>query len=213
MSAGGSAAREARRLRAHARRGLRRRVTAWMGRNPEAVRADAQAALWALGGRSERKTARMVRRLRWRGWRIRHDKRLTGRRFNLDHVLVSPCGTAVVVADTKRWHARRETHADDGRLCCGVEDRHGEAEKVAGYALLVGEALGMPDVAVWPLLVVDGSTVRAGHFQVATTSGVVQVVAVGELLRVLRGAPAGWSWGRSRRVAAQVDAVLSPYRG
>ena len=213
MSAGGSAAREARRLRAHARRGLWRRATAWMGQNPEAVRADAQAALWKLGGKSERKTARIVRPLRWRGWRIRHDKRLARRRFNLDHVLVSPCGTAVVVADTKRWHAQRETHADGGRLCCGVEDRHGEAEKVARYAVLVGEALGMPDVAVWPLLVVDVSPVRSGHFQVVTASGVVQVVAVGEVLRVLRGAPAGWSWGRSRHVAGRVDAVLSPYRG
>lgn len=186
-------------------------MTAWVGLNPEAGRADAQAALWELGGRYERKTARIVWPLRLRGWRIRHDRRLAGRRFNLDHVLVSPCGTAVVVADTKRWHAGRDTHADGGRLCCGVEDRHGEAEKVARYALLVGQALGMPGVAVWPLLVVHGSTVRGGHLQAATAAGMVQVVGADQVRRVLRAAPAGWSWSRSREVAAGVDAVLRPY--
>jgi hypothetical protein len=180
--------------------------------NPEAVRADAQAARWELGGRYEKETARIVCPLWWRGWRLRHDLRLAGRRFNVDHVLVSPCGTAVVVADTKRWHAGREIHAEDGRLRCGVEDRHGEAEKVARYAQLVGQALGMPDAAVWPLMVIHGSQVRGGHFEVATPSGMVQVVVAGELRRVLRAAPTGWSWGRSRRVAARVDAVLSPYR-
>lgn len=212
MSAGGSAAREARRLRAHARRGLWRRATAWVGMNPEAVRADAQAALWELGGRYEKETARLVRRLRWRGWRIRHDLRLKGRRFNIDHVKVPPCGTAVVVGDTKRWPVGREIHADGGRLLCGREDRHGEAEKVARYALLIQEALQLPGVAVWPLLVIHGSSVRGGHLEVATAAGVVQVVAAGELLWVLRAAPAGWSWGRSRRVAARVGEVLVPYR-
>jgi hypothetical protein len=180
--------------------------------NPEAVRADARAALWELGARYEKETGRIVRPMRWRGWRLRHDLRLKGRRFNVDHVLISPCGTAVVVADTKRWHAKRETYAEDGRLWCGVEDRQGEAEKVARYALLVREALGLPEVAVWPLLVVHCSTVRGGHFQVAASGGVVQVVAAGELQRVLRAGPAGWSWVRSRRVAARVNEVLLPYR-
>jgi hypothetical protein len=180
--------------------------------NPEAVRADAQAARWELGGRYEKETARIVRPLRLRGWRIRHDLRLKGRRFNVDHAFGSPCGEAVVVADTKRWPVGWKTHAEGGRLRCGVEDRHGEAEKVARYALLVGEALGLPGVTVWPVLVIHGSLVRGGHFEVATPSGVVQVVAAGELRRVLCAAPSGWSWGRSRRVAARVDAVLHPYR-
>jgi hypothetical protein len=207
-----SASREAAAIRARARKGLWGHVSAWMGVNPEAARADAVAARWEHGARAERETARIMRPLRWRGWRLRHDLRLAGRRFNVDHVLVSPCGTAVVVVDTKRWHAERVTHAPGGRLFCGVEDRHGEAEKVAQYAARVREALQLPEVAVWPLLAVHGSAVAAGHFQVATEAGMVQVVAAGELLRVLRAAPAGWSWGRCRRVAARVDAVLAPYR-
>lgn len=209
---GNSAQRAARATRRRARKGVRRRVTAWMGVNPEAARADAVAARWELGGRAEKETARIVRRLRLRGWRIRHDLRLAGRRFNVDHVLVSPCGTAVVVADTKRWHAGRATGEVGGRLFCGSEDRHGEAEKVARYAVLVGRALGMPGVAVWPVLIIHASAVPGGHVQVATPDGMVQVMAAGEVRRVLRSAPRGWSWGRARRVVRRVDQVLRPYQ-
>lgn len=207
-----SASREAARFRRNARRGVWGHVTAWVGLNPDAVLADAVAARWELGAKAERETARTLRALRWRGWRIRHDRRLAGRRFNVDHVLVSPCGTAVVVADTKRWHAGWETAVVGGRLWCGVEDRTGEAEKAARYAVLVGEALGLPDVVVWPLLVVQGSTVRGGHAEVVTSAGVVQVVAADQAVRVLAGAPAGWSWSGVRGVVARVDEVLRPYR-
>lgn len=208
---GNSASREAARIRAGGRRGVWGHVTAWLGVNPEAARADAVAARWELGAKAEKQTARIVRQLRWRGWRIRHDRRLTGRRFNLDHVLVSPCGTAVVVADTKRWHAGRAAGVVGGRLYCDREDRHGEAEKAARYAVLVAQALRMPEVAVWPVLVIHGSHVPGDHVQVATADGMVQVIAADQVLRVLRAAPTGWSWGRARRVAARVDAVLRPY--
>ena len=211
MSAGGSASHEAARIRARGRQGVWGHVTAWAGLNPEAARADAVAARWELGARAEKKTARLLRQLRWRGWRIRHDRRLQGRRFNLDHVLVSPCGTALVIVDTKRWHAGRTTAVVGGRLCCGVEDRQGEAEKVARYAVLVGEAVGVPGVVVWPLLVVHGSTVQDRHVQVGTAFGLVQVVAAGRAIEVLRAVPRGWSWGRARRLAAAVDGVLRPY--
>lgn len=208
---GNSASREAAAIRARARRGLRGHVTAWMGVNPEAAAADAVAARWELGARAERDTARLVRRLRWRGWRIRHDLRLPGRRFNVDHVLVSPCGTALVVADTKRWHAQQETAPVGGRLRCGQEDRHGEAEKVARYAALVGQALGMSGVAVWPVLVIHASPVAGGHVQVATGDGLVQVVAADRVRGVLRAAPRGWSWRGCRRVVRRVDEVLVRY--
>ncbi|CAL9668106.1 hypothetical protein SUDANB145_07267 (plasmid) [Streptomyces sp. enrichment culture] len=217
MSAGRSAEREAARIRARARRGLWRRVTAWAGLNPEAVAADAVAARWTLGARAEKETARLLRPLWWRGWRILHDRRLVGRRFNVDHVLVSPCGTAVVVADTKRWHAGRTVSVAGGRLWCGrenrQEDRTGEAEKAARYATLIAAALGTPGVAVWPLLIVHGSTVAGGHVEVVTGFGVVQVVAADQALGVLRRAPSGWSWTRSQRVAGRVSVILPRYTG
>ena len=209
MSAGGSAGREAARIRASGRRGVWGHVSAWAGLNPQAAAADAVAARWRLGAEAERETARRLRVLRLYGWRIRHDLRLTGRRFNLDHVLVSPCGTAVVVADTKRWHASRTVTAGGGRLWCGGEDRTTEAEKAARYAALVAAAVG---VQVWPLLIVHGSRVQGRHLEVVTVSGRVQVVAVDQAVRVLRAAPAGWSWSRARQTAGRVDEVLRPYR-
>ncbi|MFF8544779.1 nuclease-related domain-containing protein [Streptomyces werraensis] len=184
-------------------------MTAWAGLNPRAAAADAVAARWRLGAEAERETARRLRALRLRGWRIRHDVRLTGRRFNLDHILVSPCGTAVVMADTKRWPLGWTVTAAGGRLWCGGEDRTGEAEKAARYASLVAGAVG---VQVWPLLIVHGSRVAGGHVQVGTESGPVQVVGVDQAVRVLRAAPAGWSWPRARGVTVRVDEVLSPYR-
>ncbi|MGW3383308.1 nuclease-related domain-containing protein [Streptomyces albogriseolus] len=184
-------------------------MTAWAGLNPEAARADAVAARWRLGAEAERETARRLRVLRLHGWRIRHDLRLTGRRFNLDHVLVSPCGTAVVVADTKRWPVGRTVTAGGGRLWCGGEDRTTEAEKAARYAALVAAAVG---VQVWPLLIVHGSRVQGRHLEVDTVSGRVQVVAVDQAVRVLRAAPAGWSWVGARQTAGRVDGVLRPYR-
>lgn len=217
MSAGGSAGREAARIRARARRGPWRRVTAWVGLNPEAAAADAVAARWELGARAEKATARLLRPLWWRGWRILHDRRLIGRRFNVDHVLISPGGTAVVVADTKRWHAGRTVTVAEGRLWCGAkertEDRTGEAEKAARYASAVAAALGMPAEAVWPLLIVHGSTVDGGHVEVGTRFGVVQVVAADQVLGVLRAASSGWSWVRCRRVAGRVSVVLPRYTG
>ena len=204
-----SAGREATRIRRAARRGVWGHVTAWAGLNPEAAAADAVAARWRLGAEAERETARRLRVLRLYGWRIRHDLRLAGRRFNLDHVLVSPCGTAVVVADTKRWPVGRTVTAGPGRLWCGGEDRTGEAEKAARYAHLIEAAVG---VQVWPLLIVHGSDVRDGHLEVVTGSGRVQVVGVEQAVPVLRRAPAGWSWSRARRVGARVDEVLRPYR-
>ncbi|GGS96565.1 NERD domain-containing protein [Streptomyces violaceus] len=207
-----SAGRQAVRIRARGRRGVWGHVTAWVGCNPEAAAADAVAARWELGAKAEKETARLVRPLRLRGWRLRHDLRLAGRRFNIDHAWGSPCGEAIVVADTKRWPVGWDTVEAGGRLYCGREDRHGEAVKVARYAALVGEALGMPGVAVWPLLVIHGSPVPGGHVQVETEHGVVQVVAADQVLRVLRAAPAGWSWSRARRLSRRVDEVLAPYR-
>lgn len=209
MGSRNSAGREAARIRRTARKGVWGHVTAWAGLNPQAAAADAVAARWRLGAEAERETARRLRALRLYGWRIRHDLQLSGRRFNLDHVLVSPCGTAVVVADTKRWHAGRTVTVDRGRLWCGGEDRTTEAEKAARYAHLVADAVGVP---VWPLLIVHGSRVQGRHLEVVTVSGRVQVVGVDQAVRVLRAGPAGWSWSRARRVAGRVDGALRPYR-
>jgi hypothetical protein len=212
---GNSAGREAAAIRARARRGVWRRLTAAVGANPAAVRADAQAALWDRGAQGETATARMLAQLQAHGWQIRHDLRLRGRRFNLDHVLVSPCGTAVVVLDTKVWHRGRPTTVRAGRVCCGAQDRHEQVVKVAGYAAAVQKALGLPGVVVWPLLVVHNSPVQGGVLAVrapeAGWAGPVYVLSPPYLVPTLAQAPKQRDPGRTAAVTARVNTVLRPY--
>lgn len=209
-----SAARHAAALRAGARRGLWRRLLALLGVRPVDARAEAVAARWDIGAAAEEQTARMLHALHGRGWHILNDRALPGSRANLDHVLVSPCGTAVVVLDTKRWHAQRPTWLVRGRVCCGTEDRHGQIEAVAGYAARVARVLEMDVRAVWPLLVVHGSRIAGGRLEARTEKwpGVVHVLGPEWLVPTLAAAPGGQDPVRSGRLAARVAAVLPPYR-
>ncbi|MEU0836089.1 nuclease-related domain-containing protein [Streptomyces sp. NPDC005969] len=214
MTPRNSAAAHGAALRAGARRGPWRHLLALLGvRTPAMRRADSQAFLWGHGAEGEEITARMLTALESRGWAIRHDRQLRGRRFNIDHVLVPPCGTAVVVVDSKNWHRGRTTALVNGRVYCGAEDRHEEVEKVAKYARLVDRALGLPGVAVWPLLVVHGSPVAGGHLEarVPGWDGPVHVLSPEMLLPRLAGAPQCWDPRRAEAVSARVDSVLLPY--
>lgn len=208
-----SAAREAAAIRARARRGLWRRLTAAVGLNPAAARADTQAALWAHGARGEATTAAMLAPLIRAGWTIRHDLRLAGARGNVDTVLISPCGTAVVVLDTKAWRRNWVTRLVRGRVYCGDEDRHGQVEKVAGYAVRISRALGLTGVKVLPLLVVHGSPVDGGHLDVRVSGVVDPVYVLGPdwLVPTLATAPKVRDPQRAAAVTARVDAVLRPY--
>lgn len=207
-----SAAREAAAIRARARKGVWRRLTAALGVNPHARAADAQAALWARGAQGELATAGLLKPLTRHGWHVRHDLRLPGSRANLDHVLIAPEGT-VVVLDTKTWHRGRPTVLRGGRVCCGTEDRHAQVEKVAGYAARVHAALGMPDVVVWPLLVVHGSPVEGGELAVRVPGwgDFVYVMGSARLVPRLQAAVKVRDARRAAVVAARVDAVLLPY--
>ena len=214
MSPANSAAARAAAIRAGARRGVWRRLLAWCGVRTAAMRrADDRAARWAHGAAGEEATVRMLGRLESAGWHVRHDLRLRGRRFNLDHVLVSPCGTAVVVLDSKNWHRGRPTTMVGGRVCCGVEDRHDQVAKVAGYARLVGTALGLRGVVVWPLLVIHGSPIPGGRLEARVTGwdGPVHVLGPDWLLPTLTAAPRARDRRRAAMVAGRVDSVLSPY--
>ncbi|MGW1468482.1 nuclease-related domain-containing protein [Streptomyces sp. NPDC002308] len=209
-----SAAVRAAALRAEARGGMLRRLLALFGvRTAGARRAESVAARWEHGARGEETTAGLLAALEARGWGIRHDRQVPGRRFNLDHVLVSPCGTAVVVLDTKTWHRGRTTTVVGGRVHCGTQDRHGQVEAVARYAQVVSRALRMPGVVVWPLLVVHGSPVAGGQLEVQAPgwNGVVHVLGPDLLLPVLAAAPRAVNRARAAALARRVDTVLVPY--
>lgn len=215
MSAGGSVSQWGEERRRAARKGLWRGLLAWLGLSRAARRADALAARTRLGAEWERYTARMLEPLEAAGWHVLHDRRLPGSRANLDHVLVSPCGTAVVVLDTKRWDRRWTTSLIRGRVHCGTQDRHGQIEAVARYAARTAQALGMPAGSVWPLLVVHGSPVAGGRLEVRAPgwAGPVWVLGPDLLVPTLAAAPRGRDAGRAAALAGRVAAVLPPYGG
>lgn len=181
--------------------------------------ADTVAARWEHGAVGEAATVRLLAPLVRAGWHVRHDVQLSGRRFNVDHVLVSPCGTAIVVADTKRWHRGRATTLVRGRVHCGdprvgpAGDRHDQVEAVARYARLVEAALGLPGVAVLPLVVVHGSPVAVGGLEASVPGGTVWVLGAGQLVprlqQAVRTLP---DRHRAAALVGEVDRVLRPYR-
>lgn len=215
MTAGGSAAAQAAALRARARRGaLWRRALTAVGVTAHTRRADARAALWDVGGVTEETTARMLAPLERQGWHVLHDRALPGwGRANADHILTSPCGTAVVVLDTKRWHAQKETALVRGRVHCGTEDRHGQVEKVARYAAHAARLLGMPAGAVWPLLVVHGSRISGGHLAARAEAwgGAVHVLGPDYLVPTLAAAPKARNPRAAATLARRVAEALPPY--
>jgi hypothetical protein len=207
-----SAAAKAAAIRAEARRGLWRHLLAWVGLGGARVRrADARAFLWAHGGEGEETTVRLLRQLEAQGWVIQHDMRLLQRRFNLDHVLASPCGTAVVVLDTKAWRRNWPTDLVRDRVHCGPEDRHDKIEKAADHAQALSAALGMPGVTVWPLIVVHGSPIVGGRLEAPVLGGMVHVLGPDWLVPTLAGAPKRRDPRRAAALTARMDQVLRSY--
>jgi hypothetical protein len=152
------------------------------------------------------------------GWHVLHDRALPGCKANLDHVLVSPCGTGLVVLDTKRWHAGRPTRLIGGRVHCGLEDRQEQVEKVARYAVRVAGLLGLPVESVVPMLVVHASQIvspgfPAGRLEARAVAwrGVVHVLGPEWLVPTLVSSPDGRDPGRAAVLAGRVARVLPPY--
>lgn len=210
------------RERRKARKGPRRRVLAWVGLNQDAKRADALAVRAQHGAVGEQWTARMLQQLP-AGWRVVHGRKLPGYSNDYDHVLISPCGAAVVTLDTKRWHAGWETTLVRGRVHCGREDRHKQIAAVARYAVRLEGALNLPGVRVWPLLVVHGSQIVAppsapqGRLEarVPGWDGVVHVLGPEWLVPTLAAAPNVRELNprRAAALAQHVDRVLPPTVG
>jgi hypothetical protein len=98
--AGGAARREYERLVAarEAQLATRSRLVRWwasLGTEPQSTRA------WALGALGEERVAECLRGVSDRGVLALHDRRVPGRRSNIDHIAVGPSG--VFVIDAKRY--------------------------------------------------------------------------------------------------------------
>ncbi|MCX4885922.1 nuclease-related domain-containing protein [Streptomyces sp. NBC_00847] len=219
MSAyGNSASREAAALRQKARGGPVRRLLARVGVDTVDHQMMAQATRFERGGEAEEATLAMLQPLRRYGWQILPDRLLPDGRAqaNLDDVLVTDDG--IVVLDVKAWDRHRITTLVQGRVCCGMEDRHEQVEKVAGYASRVARLVGMPADRVWPLLVVHGSRVAAPGFEAGRLevrapkwAGPVHVLGPEWLVPTLARAGSGRDAGRAEELARRVAGVLPPY--
>jgi hypothetical protein len=186
---------------------------AWLGLGSAVRRAEAVAVRREKGAEGERATALLLAPLQSRGWWIGYSRALPGSRADLDAVLVSPCGTAIVVLDSKQWRRNWPTALVAGRVYCGSENRHDQVEKVARYAARVSAALALPGVVVWPLLVVHGSPVAGGYLAVRTEawSGPTYLLEPERLLPTLANAPKQHDPARARLLAARVHQLLPPY--
>jgi hypothetical protein len=192
-------------------------VTAWLGLNPAARRADALAARVAHGAAAEQWTAALLAQLP-AGWTVFYGRKLPGYSNDYDALLVPPSGDAVVAADTKRWHAGWRTTLRAGRVHCGPEDRHDQIVKAARAAKRLERALAVPGVRVWPMLVVHGSRIVAPPFPAGRLEarapdwdGVVHVLGPEYLVPTLVASVKGpVDRGRAVWLAERVGAVLLP---
>ncbi|GAA3590889.1 NERD domain-containing protein [Streptomyces osmaniensis] len=220
MTAGQSPLEWAARERRAARKGVRRRVLAWVGLNPAARRADALTARAAHGAAGERKTAELLARLS-EGWRIAYGRKLPPYANDYDALVIPPAGDVVLALDTKMWRRNWVTSLHEGRVYCGPDDRQGQVEGVARAAARLERALAVPGLRVWPLLVVHGSPVMQpglpeGRLEARAVEwdGVVHVLGPDWLVPTLvASARGGVDEERAAWLAERVNAVVPPCPG
>ncbi|MEJ8654661.1 nuclease-related domain-containing protein [Streptomyces sp. MS1.AVA.3] len=212
MSAGSSATERAAELGAGRRPGMWGRLLIALGVRQAPATPEA-AIPWLMGVEGEEATEALVEVLVGEGWTVFHDLGLPRSDSNVDHILVPPSGQGIIVLDTKRWWATWLTDADNGRLYCGEEDRHYEAEKAVFLARFVRDVLGIVDLLVLPALVIHGSPVAGGgHIQVVVDGWPrpLHVFGPQALLAHLRqraGTPAP---RRAAQLASRIAQMLPP---
>ncbi|WP_169814073.1 nuclease-related domain-containing protein [Actinomadura kijaniata] len=115
---------------------------------------------WAKGAAGERKTARLLGPLERRGYTVLHDRAIPRSRANIDHLVITPAGTVIVV-DSKNW--ARKKIIKGGQRGGWVRVGRTRGDTVVGSALYetrrvreeLARALGAP-VEVQAVLAVHG---------------------------------------------------------
>jgi hypothetical protein len=103
---------------------------------PSSVRA------WRIGADGEERTARLLAPLEAEGFVILHDRRLPGRRENVDHVVIGPPG--VFVVETKSYEGRIRVRR--GELFIGGRRKNGFIDQVERQREAVSAVLGGVEV-------------------------------------------------------------------
>ncbi|GII05732.1 nuclease-related domain-containing protein [Planobispora takensis] len=174
-------------------------------RHHEAVRT------WRQGAKGERKTARMLRPLRRRGYAVLHDRALPGSSANVDHLVIGPNG--VFVVDSKNWNRNkrittrgRYVHIGSTWGDAAVKGAVYEARRVAEG---LGAALGQP-VEVTPVLAIHGPTLPL--LRVMKVEGVALLRASQVRHWITRGS-ARLGEQEVARLAAAAERLFPPYTG
>ncbi len=94
------------------------------------LRPRRTTAAWRRGAEGEERVARVLDRLRKRGWSVEHDLAIPGTKANIDHLVDSPRGLFVV--DTKNYRGR--LHFDQGVLQRGHSSFAREVQSVRWQA-------------------------------------------------------------------------------
>jgi hypothetical protein len=162
---------------------------------------------WKVGAAGERRTARLLGPLRWRGWVVLHDRAVPGSRANLDHLIVGPGG--VYYVDTKNWASQKSRlTVRGGELWYGRYPQTRALQTVAWEAQQAGLRLGVPVTA---LVLVHGAHVPGGalHLNGVTLMGPARLAA--QLW--LTGWAPGWDASRVAATVALAEQVLPPHAG
>ncbi|MFF3730987.1 nuclease-related domain-containing protein [Streptomyces sp. NPDC002476] len=212
MNAGSSATERAAALGAGRRPGLWVRLLIALGVREAPTTPDA-AVPWLKGAEGEAATQALVDVLVDEGWTVFHDLGLPRSNSNVDHILIPPSGEGIILLDSKRWWASWLTASFGGRLYCGEEDRHDEAEKAVWLAGFVRDVVGIAGLPVLPALVIHGSTVAGGHLQVVVDGWPrpLHVFGPQTLMANLRERAGRPNPRRAAQLASRVNQMLHPY--
>ncbi|WP_019548585.1 nuclease-related domain-containing protein [Streptomyces sulphureus] len=161
-----------------------------------------QAAQFAAGAEGERRTGRLLAVLRPLGWTVLHDLALPTGRANVDHLVVSPRGVAIVV-DSKRWNARYRVRAVGGRLLHGDVDVTDRLRGLRHETATVARVLDAPVIST---VVMHGAPVDGG----ALIFDGIRIVPADSAVPVLRGI-ARRHRGHGRDLGRRAARALKPY--
>jgi hypothetical protein len=167
---------------------------------------------WRQGAAGEARTGKIVRRLGRDGWYLFDDRSIPRSKANLDHVWVHPSGQAVIVGDTKAWHANKAPVRMRGNdLYYGPWCKTDNVNTIRWETSRVRDALG---VHVISILVLDGARIdRGSHpggwIEIDSTFYVVEQGGLVDTLRSIQGTSDA---RRARRLAKQVDRQFPSYK-
>jgi hypothetical protein len=170
---------------------------------------------WFAGAKGEEATAALIDPLEDEGWYIFHNRRLGG--GDVDHILIPPCGTGLIVLNSKWWRKGLTVVDGKGRLLCGEDDRtkavDGVVREAKGTLKVVSKTRPRwTGLAVVPALVIHNSRLFRGREMVRCRgwNKLVHVYGPDTLVDALRTIPGSPRPKLAYALAIRVGELLPP---